>query len=118
MQSLSQLAPVGQVGGVALLLVYGAIWFFTNGAALGFGDVKLAGLVGGYAAWLGWGHLVVAGFGAFVLGAVVGVALMLAGRAGGARAVPFGPFMFASTWMAVFAGDAILSGYVTVTGLG
>lgn len=105
-------------GGVALLLAYGAIWFFTNGSAIGFGDVKLAGLVGGYAAWLGWGHLVVAGFGAFALGAVVGVALIVAGRAQRDSAVPFGPFMFASTWITVFAGDAILSGYVTVTGLG
>ena len=105
------------VGGVALMLAYGVIWWFTNGTALGFGDVKLAALVGGYAAWLGWGHLVVAGFGAFVLGAIVGVTLMVARRAGRRTAVPFGPFMLCSTWLAVFAGDAIIDAYLTVSGL-
>jgi leader peptidase (prepilin peptidase)/N-methyltransferase len=106
------------VGGVALLLAYGALWFFTNGGGLGFGDVKLAGLLGGYAAWLGWGQLLIAGFGAFVLGAAVGVALMAAGRARRRSAIPFGPFMLASTWLAVFAGDSIVAAYLGFTGLG
>jgi leader peptidase (prepilin peptidase)/N-methyltransferase len=106
------------LGGVALLMAYGALWLLTSGAGLGFGDVKLAGLLGGYAAWLGWGQLVVTGFGAFVLGAVVGLALMAGGRAERRSAVPFGPFMLASVWLAVFAGDAIVDGYLAVTGLG
>jgi leader peptidase (prepilin peptidase) / N-methyltransferase len=105
------------VGGVGLLLAYGAIWFVTTGAGIGFGDVKLAGLVGGYAAWLGWGQLVVAGFGGFVLGAVVGVALVMIGRARRRSAVPFGPFMLASTWIAVFAGGPTVDLYLGVTGL-
>lgn len=106
------------LGGAALLLVYFALWFFTGGRGMGFGDVKLAGLLGGYAAWLGWGHLVVAGFGAFLLGGLVGVALMASGRAGRRSAIPFGPFMLASTWIAVFAGDAIIDLYLSVSGLG
>jgi leader peptidase (prepilin peptidase) / N-methyltransferase len=106
------------LGGVALLLAYGALWMLTNGAGLGFGDVKLAGLLGGYAAWLSWGQLVVAGFGAFVLGAMVGLVLMARGRAERRSALPFGPFMLASTWLAVFAGDAIVTVYLSVTGLG
>ncbi len=75
-------------------------------------------MLGGYAAWLGWGHLVVAGFGAFVLGGVVGLALMVTGRAKRRSAIPFGPFMLASTWIAVFAGDAIVGLYLSVSGLG
>jgi leader peptidase (prepilin peptidase)/N-methyltransferase len=105
------------IGGVALLLCYGVLWFFTNGAGIGFGDVKLAGLLGGYAAWLGWGELVLAGFGAFVLGGVVGLALMATGKAGRRSAIPFGPFMFASMWIAVFAGEAIVDLYLSVVGL-
>ncbi len=103
------------IGGLALLLAYGALWFCTN--AMGFGDVKLAGLVGAYAAWLGWGHLVIAGFGAFVLGGIVGVALMVRGMAARRTAIPFGPFMLASTWVAVFAGEAIVGLYLSVSGL-
>ncbi len=55
--------------------------------------MKLSGLVGGYMAWLGWGSLVVAGFGAFLLGGIVGIGLMLDGRAGRRTAIPFGPYM-------------------------
>ncbi len=103
------------IGGLVLMLAYGALWFFTN--AMGFGDVKLAGLLGGYAAWLGWGSLVIAGFGAFVLGGVVGLVLMATGRAKRRSAIPFGPFMLASTWIAVFAGEAIVGLYLSVSGL-
>lgn len=48
----------------------------------GFGDVKLAGLIGLYLGWLGWGSLLVGAFLGFLLGAVVGIALMVRGRAG------------------------------------
>ena len=105
------------VGGFALLLAYGALWFFTGGRGIGFGDVKLAGLLGGYAAWLGWGQLVLTGFGAFLIGGVVGIALMAAGRAKRRTAIPFGPFMLAAIWIVVFAGEPIIDFYLTATGL-
>lgn len=104
------------VGGLALAAIYFAIWFTTG--AMGYGDVKLAGLVGGYAAWLGWGHLVVAGFGAFLLGGIVGIGLMIAGRAGRRTAIPFGPYMLGATWIAVFFGESLISAYLGLFGLG
>ena len=88
------------VGGAGLATVYLGLWLITSGQGIGYGDVKLAGLVGGYAAYLGWGPLIVGGFGAFVLGAAVGVTLLVAGRARRRTALPFGPFMFAGTWLA------------------
>jgi leader peptidase (prepilin peptidase)/N-methyltransferase len=105
------------IGGAVLAGLYLALWYLTGGRGLGYGDVKLAGLVGGYAAWLGWGSLVAAGFGAFLLGGAVGVVLMAAGRAGRRTALPFGPFMLAAAWLAVFAGDALSEAYLQLTGL-
>jgi leader peptidase (prepilin peptidase) / N-methyltransferase len=48
-------------------------------SSLGFGDVKLAGLLALYLGWLGWGHVFYGSFAGFVLGALVAV-VMLAGR--------------------------------------
>ena len=75
------------------------------------GDVKLAGLVGGVLAWLSWATLAVGAFAGFLLGAVVGVSLIAAGRAGRKTAVPFGPFMVAGALLAVFVAQPIADWY-------
>ena len=78
---------------------------------MGFGDVKLAGVLGMYLGWLGWGAVVVGGFLGFLLGGVVGGGLMLARKAGRKSAIPFGPFMVAGALIAVFVGPAIADWY-------
>ena len=62
---------------------------------MGFGDVKLAGVLGLYLGWLGWAEVVDGGFLGFLFGGVVGVALMVVRRAGRKSQIPFGPFMLA-----------------------
>jgi leader peptidase (prepilin peptidase)/N-methyltransferase len=79
-------------------------------AGMGFGDVKLSGLLGLYLGWLGWGSFAVGVFSAFLLGGVVGVA-MLAGGAGRKARLPFGPYMIAGTFVGIFAGQPLWSGY-------
>jgi leader peptidase (prepilin peptidase)/N-methyltransferase len=74
---------------------------------MGMGDVKLAILIGAALGWLGWTEVLVGGFLAFLLGAVVGVALMLLGRAGRKSALPFGPFMLLGCLIAIVAGAPI-----------
>jgi leader peptidase (prepilin peptidase) / N-methyltransferase len=61
--------------------------------AFGYGDVKLGGLLGGYLGYYGWLYVYYGIFGGFLLGAVVGVGLILVRRAGMKTAVPFGPSM-------------------------
>jgi leader peptidase (prepilin peptidase) / N-methyltransferase len=77
---------------------------------MGMGDVKLAGMLGLY---LGRG-VAPAIFIALIAGVLVG-ALIIArkGAAEGRRtAVPFGPFLALGATIALFAGDAIVDGYL------
>jgi leader peptidase (prepilin peptidase)/N-methyltransferase len=81
-------------------------------AGMGFGDVKLAGVLGLYLGWLGWGELVSGGFLGFLLGGVVGGALMIVRRAGRKSQIPFGPFMLAGAFAAILWGGALADLYL------
>lgn len=87
-------------------------------SGMGFGDVKLAGIIGLYLGWLGWGELVVGAFLGFLLGGVVGLALMASGRAGRKSQIPFGPFMLVGALIAILFGQAISDWYVGLLGVG
>jgi leader peptidase (prepilin peptidase)/N-methyltransferase len=80
--------------------------------ALGLGDVKLAFLLGLFVGYLGWGHLVVAVLGAFILGGLVALVLLLTRRASRKDSIPFGPFMTTAAIVAVIFGDAIIDWYL------
>ena len=62
------------------------------------GDVKLGFVLGTFTAFRSWETLAVAVFGAFVLGGVVAVVLLAAGRARRRDLVPFGPASSPSKW--------------------
>ena len=91
------------VGFGALFLVH-----FVSPQGMGFGDVRLAGMLGLYLGFLGVAHVGVGLFAGFVLGAVVGLALMGLGRAGRRSRIPFGPFLAAGAWVAVLWGDPLV----------
>ncbi|WP_454729226.1 prepilin peptidase [Cellulosimicrobium protaetiae] len=78
---------------------------------LGFGDVKLAGMLATPLAWLGWGELVAGLVLPFVLGGVWALALVVTRRARRDTAVPFGPFMVVGAGAAAVIGDAALRAY-------
>jgi len=58
---------------------------------LGFGDVKLLGLLGLVLGWVGWGALLAGVFLGLVAGAAASLVLVATGRAGWRTALPFGP---------------------------
>lgn len=74
---------------------------------MGFGDVRLAGLVGLSTGWLGLGHAFVAFLAGFVLGAVIGIVVMAATGGGRKTRIPFGPFLAAGAVVAVIWGGPI-----------
>ncbi|MGH3728426.1 MAG: prepilin peptidase [Micromonosporaceae bacterium] len=73
------------------------------GGALGYGDVKLAGLLGLYAGWLGWGEVLATAVLPFVLNGAVVIVLLILRRVSRTTLVPLGPAMLAGTWLAVVA---------------
>jgi leader peptidase (prepilin peptidase)/N-methyltransferase len=86
-------------------------------AGMGFGDVKLAGVLGLYLGWLGWAEVVTGGFLGFLFGGVVGGGLVLVRRAGRKSMLPFGPFMLAGALVAILWGGALADLYLdTVLG--
>jgi leader peptidase (prepilin peptidase)/N-methyltransferase len=78
---------------------------------VGFGDVKLAGLIGGLLAYLTYSTLVVGMFAAFVMGAAIGLAAVARGRATRRSSVPFGPFLVAGSLVAILAGAPVADAY-------
>jgi leader peptidase (prepilin peptidase)/N-methyltransferase len=102
------------LGGAAMFAVYFALCF-AYPAGMGFGDVKLSGLLGLYAAWLGWDVWAAGLLLGFFLGGFFGVALVLARRAGRKTAVPFGPFMLLGALVAILTGQQLVQGYLSLT---
>jgi leader peptidase (prepilin peptidase)/N-methyltransferase len=78
---------------------------------MGFGDVKLAGVLGLYLGWLGWAHVLLGPFVAFLLSAVGGLGLIATGRATLKSALPFGPFLLAGALVAVLWGHPLAHWY-------
>lgn len=98
-------------GGAGLYLCY-LVLALIYPAGMGFGDVKLAGILGGFLAYLSWSVLVLGGVMGFILAAFAGV-LVVASRRGSLKtALPFGPFMLAGAAIAIFAGSEITSAYL------
>ena len=104
------------LGGMTMFAVYFALCF-AYPAGMGFGDVKLAGVLGLYTGWLGWGVLAVGLFLGFLLGGLFGLALIAVKKGGRKTAVPFGPFMLLGVLIAVLVGADLAQAYLDATGL-
>jgi leader peptidase (prepilin peptidase)/N-methyltransferase len=72
--------------------------------ALGFGDVKLLGLLGLLLGWFGWGVLLAGVFLGLLTGALVSLALLATRRAGWRTALPFGPPLMVGAVLALALG--------------
>jgi leader peptidase (prepilin peptidase)/N-methyltransferase len=92
------------VGAGAAALLYLGLWRLSRGG-LGFGDVRLAPVLGAAGAAVGWPTLVTTLLLGSLAGAVVGVVLALRGRRG---AFPYAPSMLAGAFLA--CGLRVLSG--------
>jgi leader peptidase (prepilin peptidase)/N-methyltransferase len=85
---------------------------FLNSKWMGFGDVRLAGVIGLALGWLGAGIALFGFFAGFLLGAVVGVVLILTKRIERSAHIPFGVFLAIGAFLAVFAGHPLVDFYL------
>jgi leader peptidase (prepilin peptidase)/N-methyltransferase len=90
---------------------------FAYPRGMGFGDVKLAGVLGLYLGFVGWSAVAVGMASGVLLGGVLGIALLASGRASRGSRIPFGPFMLAGALLGIFLGHPIAHLYLHATGL-
>lgn len=88
------------VGGGIFLFITFVGSLITGKEAMGFGDVKL---MGGLGLFFGWRTIIIVSLMAFLLGAIVGIMLMIAKKKNGEEYMPFGPFIVIATIIAIFA---------------
>ncbi|MBI4778591.1 prepilin peptidase [Candidatus Desantisbacteria bacterium] len=80
---------------------------------MGFGDVKLAGVMG---VFLGWKFVLVAMFLACLFGSIVGMVLILSGLKKRTDYIPFGPYLALGSLAVVLWGEEILGWYIRLLG--
>lgn len=102
--------------GAAVLFAFFFLVATVAPGAMGYGDVKLAGVVGGMTAYLSWGALLVGAFLGFLFGALAGVLLIAGGKAGRKSAMSFGPFMILGAWTSVLGASHFGDYYLALVG--
>jgi leader peptidase (prepilin peptidase)/N-methyltransferase len=105
-----QSAVIGTVAGyLSLWAVYWLFKFATGKEGMGYGDFKLLAAIG---AWLGWKMLPLVILLSSLVGAVVGIGLIVFARHGRNTPIPFGPYIAAAGSIALFWGETINRTYL------
>lgn len=94
-----------------VFLFFFALYFFSEGKAMGFGDVKLVVFLG---LLIGFPNILPALFIAFFLGAVIGLIMMMFKKKGMKSEIPFGPFLVFGTFVSLFFGEYFISWYLSL----
>jgi len=105
-----QSAVIGAVSGyMALWSVYWLFKFATGKEGMGFGDFKLLAAIG---AWLGWQMLPLVILLSSLVGAVVGISLILFAKHGRNIPIPFGPYLAGGGIIALIWGQELTQVYL------
>ncbi|MHB8454156.1 MAG: prepilin peptidase [Acidiferrobacterales bacterium] len=103
-------AVIGAISGyLSLWLVFHSFRLITGKDGMGHGDFKLFALLG---AWLGWQSLPLIILLASVLGAAVGLGLILFRGRDRSLPIPFGPFLCGAGWITLLWGNTITGYYL------
>ena len=119
-----EVSTVLMLAGIIYAYYFGSMWDAVQGAmasvvimlfvywaskgGMGFGDVKLAFVLG---VWLGLEQSLLCLLLAFILGGVVGVVLLLTGLKARKDAIPFGPYLCVGGWVCLLCGKELIARY-------
>ncbi|MDA8148807.1 MAG: A24 family peptidase [Actinomycetota bacterium] len=95
------------IGGAVAFAVFFAVWWFVP-RGMGFGDVRLAGVIGVATGWLGLLHAYLAFLVGFGTGLVFGLVSILALRTGRRSRIPFAPSLAVGAVMAILFGNPLV----------
>ena len=96
------------------LVLWSVYWLFkltTGKEGMGYGDFKLLAAIG---AWLGWPMLPLTILASSLVGAVVGITLIILRKQGRDTPIPFGPYLAGAGLIALFAGKELTAGYLSL----
>ncbi|WP_282109358.1 prepilin peptidase [Shewanella algicola] len=104
-------AIIGAAAGY--LSLWSVFWLFkvvTGKEGMGYGDFKLLAVFG---AWLGWQMLPLIILLSSLVGAVVGILMIITKKLNKGNPIPFGPYIAAAGWIALVWGQDILNWYLS-----
>lgn len=108
-------AVIGAAAGyLSLWLLYHLFRLVTGKEGMGYGDFKLLAALG---AWYGWQLLPLTVLLSTVVGALLGIVLIIAGRRDRQATIPFGPYLAAAGWVALLWGADLMDYYLASSGL-
>ena len=111
----TQASVIGAIAGYLVLwLVYQLFKLATGKEGMGYGDFKLLALLG---AWLGWQMLPFIILLSSLLGAVIGISMIVLVKRDHNIPIPFGPYLAVSGWIALLWGSEINQLYLSSVGL-
>ncbi|MCP3669760.1 MAG: prepilin peptidase [Gammaproteobacteria bacterium] len=108
-------AVTGAIAGyMSLWSIFQLFRLITGKEGMGYGDFKLLAMLG---AWLGWQYLFQIVLISSLVGAIVGISLVLALGRDRTLPIPFGPYLATAGWISLLWGEEINLAYLRFSGL-
>jgi leader peptidase (prepilin peptidase)/N-methyltransferase len=102
------------VGYLSLWSVYHLFKLLTGKEGMGYGDFKLLAVFG---AWLGYQYIILIILLSSLVGAIIGISLIVIGKNERNKPIPFGPYLAAAGWLALLWGKEMNHWYLNLLGL-
>lgn len=103
-------AIIGAAAGyLSLWSVYWSFKLVTGKEGMGYGDFKLLAALGAFTGWQGLPTIIIL---SSLVGAVVGITLILIKKNESSQAIPFGPYLAVAGWLTLMYGEHIQQAYI------
>jgi leader peptidase (prepilin peptidase)/N-methyltransferase len=101
------------IGGAVAFAAFFTL-FFAVPKGIGFGDVRLAGLCGGFLGWMGYREVIVGFLISFIVAGVPAAVLLAMHKVNRRTQIPFGPFLAAGTVITVLFGAPVIHAWASL----